>query len=1171
MLYKKEVSFLYGKGGVLLNTASYDLTPWKPTMTPLPEKWVEFVERLDQQMKGSPQKSPIYILDVRYSAKRVGNQLREWQVPWEAVIAAYLWEYDEELIQNSGLPDTDAVTNCKRQATLYARAIEAEDLVLLLTPPYEDLGALLLTTAIYFQTLKIIQEKSGDRPCDIKKRPSIESITLALRNIFKRLGIWMLKREVEDLSEQICSPRKFKMLRRELNNILQRDDALIQAAQHSLLNAYQEAANLSMLIEPVKCSVVGLTRRQQSQSMTSPDIPLNSFDLITFNVIVPTVQDCYTALGVLSQLGYIQERVVERLTSPKPNGSSHIFLILQLRLPTELKHAPGYTDNPTYICRLQISTHLMNAITWYGCLHPACYPLYSRSSQQKDYPSPSISELWHSKEGKVFLSIRDELANSNALPDKQGPIIAYDKDRRPVRLPKKSTALDFAYAVGTNIGNYTAETFVNGRKSPLYRELDAGDIVEIRTANYIQTQRDWLRHNYAHTVEARNEIHESLRRSYQERRGYNQLYKILDHHHYMLTPETLDDELRQLVKQHKLGTVGEYVMLLDTEKDTRYTPEWASQQIMGQIAERNEISTAELAKPSWAPILDVSSNIRKNYRWHLCGFCEPKYPHAIVGRIRKHTGELVVHKENCPHLLDSHTELLPMTWQPQSAPFRVSYYMIAQDRSGLMLDLAKSLHSLQCEFVYLHAEAIEFGQVRISFKAEIHVDKAAFDIQQAVKKIEGVERVEIDAATTPQRIMDRLHRQHKQRGHLDNAVFDHIFREIMTVQPPRKEYLKNPFDISRPATTKMFFGRSQEIAAIQEILCSGEHGKALVLYGPLRSGKSSICTNFVNHYILFDRHAHHPIWGTIHSLQNAQWENEESIFSQLADRISKQFCAQFQRAAPQWQEYESNDPQIRFRQFVQECVAQIPHSRLILVLDEFGGAVESFENAVLPFRFFTLWRELLNEVPQVSLLFALPTNAFTTLSSTMFSNVFSFTRARKVGFLDPVSARQLLVDPLREQHIEVHPTTVALALRLTGGNPYYMSMLGQHLIEQLNREVSCQLVTDDELRAVSEQIIQENPGYNFDFLKQELLKEEKRVLEAIVELTRQIKQSKVQCKVIADRLKRSMSFYEVRQHLDRLRDGLILDEIGPKSNPYYSFKIELQRRWLLHHREFFTA
>ena len=1157
------------KGAFVVDENLHDLTPWKPEPTALPEEWSAFVKHLENLATTSASLLPAYVLDVRYNARRVGDQLRNWQIPWEAVVAGYLWEYDESFIRSAGLVGSDAVIACKRQSALYARAIEVEDLPLLLTPPYEDLGALFLAIATYFQTLKIILEQSGDRPCDAKKQISIKKLTLVLRNILKRLGIWMLKREIEDLSERLCAPRKFKMLRKELRYILQRDDALIQAASQSLLNAYQEAAQSPILIDLVPSGVVGLTRRQQSQLIIAPEMPINGFDLTTFNVIVPTVKDCYTAFGVLSQLGYIQERVVEQLTNPKPNGSSCILLRLQLKLPGELRQAPGHKNDPHYDCHLRIGTHLMHAVTWYGCLHPSFYPLYTKLLQRKDYVAPSISELWHSKEGKIFLAIQEDLTNSRMLPDEQAPLTVYDKERKPVRLSKAATALDFAYAMGPDVGNYTAEAFVNNRKSPLYRELDAGDIVEIRTANYIQTQRDWLRRNFARTAKARNEIHKSLRRSYQERRGYNQLNEILDRNHYMLTQETLEDELRQLVKQQRLGTVVEYVMLLDTGKDPRYTPEWAAQQIMEQIAERNEISTAELAKPTWIPVLDMSSIRGKNsvYRQRLCGICEPEYSHPIVGQVRKRTGELVVHKENCSHLIDSSMELLPMVWQPQSAPFRVSFYVIGQDRHGLVLDLTRSLRSYQCNLVYLHAEAIDFGQARISFKVELRLDSVAFDIQQAIRKIEGVERVEIDAATTPRRVMDRLQRQRKQRG-LNYADFDRIFREIIVAQPPRKEYLKNPFDISRPPPPKMFFGRSQEMAVMQEILCSGEQGKALILYGPLRSGKSSICANFMYHYILFDHHAPRPVWGLVHSLQNARWENEETIFAQLAEGISKQFGAQFQRVTPSWQEYNMPDPQARFRHFVRDCIVQVPHSRLILALDEFGGAVEAFQDGTLPFRFFTLWRELLQEVPQISLLFALPTNAFSILSSAKFANVFTFTRSKKVDFLDPVGARQLLVDPLREQYIEVHPMTVALAQRLTGGNPYYLAMLGQQLIEQLNRDVQCQLVTDDELRIVAEQIIEENPGYNFDFLKQELLGEEMRVLEAIVNLTRQIKQSKVQCKVIADWLK--MSVYDTRKHLDRLRDGLILDENGPSANPFYSFRIELVRRWLLHHREFFA-
>jgi (p)ppGpp synthase/HD superfamily hydrolase len=1155
-----------------MNTCNLDLTPWKPELTRLPESWIAFVRQLDQQFKGLNDISPIYIFEVRYNTKRVSDQLCEWGIPWQAIIASFLWEYGEEVILHSGLKDAEVIVKCMRQATLYARAMEAEELPVLITPPYEDLGALFLAIGAYVQTLKILYEKSSDRPCDAKKRTSIESITLVLRNIFKFLGIWQLKREVEDLSEQLCSPCKFKTQNKELKDILQRDDSLIQTARQLIMNAYAEATGGSILVEPKPCNVVGLKRRQQSQSLESLTIPLNSFDLITFNVIVPTVQDCYKSFGVLSQLGYIAERVIDQLTDPKSNGSSNIFVKLLLKLQGPLPHAPGSTDNPTYLCRIQIGTHLMNAITWYGCLHPSCYPLYTEASQKEEYPTLSVSELWHSREGKVFLSIRKELANSITLPDKSFPIIVYDKDRRPICLPKKATALDFSYMVDSNIGEYAAEAFVNNRKSPLYRELDAGDIVEIRTASHIQTQQEWLDRNYARTTKARQEIQKSLKRHPQERRAYNQLREILERHHYMLTAETLEEELRQLVKQHGLETYLEYIRLLDTGKDVLYTPEWAAQQIMEQIAERNEISPMEMAKLSWVPVLDMSVNTRKSsiQNQHLCGFCRPKYPHPIMGRLRNRTGELVVHKENCPHLLDSPSKLLPMTWQPQPAPFCVSFFMIAQDRKGLVSDLTRLLRTYQCDLRSLHAEAIDGGQARICFKVEVHSNKEVSNIQQAVKKREPGARIEIDAAATPQQILNRLRKQYKQEDLWDTSTLEQDYRKAIVVPHSRSPHLKNPFDISHPASPKMFFGRSQEIAIIQERLCDGERGGAVILYGPLRSGKSSICTNFVDYHILFDRHGQRPIWGIVHSLINAQWNNEESIFSELAGRVGKRFMAQFQQSSPHWQDYEENDPQVRFRLFIQDCISRNPHARLILALDEFGGAIESFRNKMLSFRFFTFWRELLNEFPQLSLLFALPTNAYNLLASTQFSNVFSFTRNIKVGYLDEFGAQQLLVDPLSEQHIEVQATTVTRARRLTGGSPYYMTMLGQQLIEQLNKDVHLQIITDDELLAVTEQLVQENPGNNFNFLKQELQnEEERRILEGIVELTWKIKQSKVQCKVIADRL--NISFYEARQHLDRLHDGLILEKIGPRSNPYYSFKIELVRRWLLYHGEFFAA
>jgi len=289
----------------------------------------------------------------------------------------------------------------------------------------------------------------------------------------------------------------------------------------------------------------------------------------------------------------------------------------------------------------------------------------------------------------------------------------------------------------------------------------------------------------------------------------------------------------------------------------------------------------------------------------------------------------------------------------------------------------------------------------------------------------------------------------------------------------------------------------------------------------------------------------------------------------MADKIGEEFHEQFQQSVPSWNDFNDTDPLVRFKRVIQYCLAQIKGSRLILALDEFGGAIEAYENNVLSPRFFTFWKELISENPQMSLILSLPTNAHTILNTKKFGNAFTFAELLQVMFLDTKSAEQLLIDPLRDQNIEVYPNTVALAVKLTGGNPYFMTLIGQQLIHHLNEETDKQLITDEDLRLVVDHMIEADFSPNFLYLKKEFQEDEEiRILESMVELTMRSDQSKIQLKKIAAHLNLPNSL--TRQHLERLRNGLILQENGSASNPYYSFTIELVRRWLAHNHWFFS-
>src|SRR5207249_6256609 len=101
---------------------------------------------------------------------------------------------------------------------------------------------------------------------------------------------------------------------------------------------------------------------------------------------------------------------------------------------------------------------------------------------------------------------------------------------------------------------------------------------------------------------------------------------------------------------------------------------------------------------------------------------------------------------------------------------------------------------------------------------------------------------------------------------------------------------------------------------------------------------------------------------------------------QLADEVSRKFNEQFQLPPSHWQHYNDSDPQVRFKRVVRDCIVQVPGSRLVLALDEFGGAVEANERQILKHRFFTFWKDLMHEIPQISLILVMPTGAHTILN-----------------------------------------------------------------------------------------------------------------------------------------------------------------------------------------------
>lgn len=1143
------------------------LTLWEPSPTSLPETWAQLTEQLIQQTKGKPHS---YIMDTKYDARRVGDRLRSWGLPWEVVMAGCLWEHDQAEIQRYQLAGTEQVLHHILHATTYLGYIRDDNLPPLLVPPYDDLGGLLIAVVIYYETFRVLQELSNGQPLRRTLRSNVERVERTLLSIAKRLGMWHFKRAVEDIAEQLCHPDDYAIVKKEYDHILERDWALLEDTKQWLMNAYREATQCDQIaVAYIPCGVVGLKRRNQDANIaqTTEKKPLSGFDLSIFEVIVPTVAECYAALGVLSQLGP-KKQSEDQIATPKTNGYSHLFLQLQLAPGSEYTQSLKWLEHVNPPCKMQIATPIMQAITWYGIMYPDYYKIYAESIQGKMAVFPSIKQLWESTSGKVLPTLYNNMTTHHQPITNKAPIVVYERNsRKPIRIPKGATALDFAYTLDLSIGAHAVYAIVNNRQSPLYRILDADDTVEIITSTEIQAQELWLQQRHATIPAVRKQIKKSLR----DRSGYKLLSQELERYHYILPPEVLEEQLAILVKQHSLGTVKAYLERLDSAKELIYTPQWAAQEIMQRLAQRNELPAPHAGRAVWVPIIDTqfTANRYTFHRQHFCGFCQPAYSRdaKIMGRVRKRDNTLVVHKESCPHLLERTgnpmSPLLPMTWQLQPPMFRVAFYLAAQDREGLIHDLTRQLRRYRCDLLSLNAEAFtKFGDARIRFTIETHSYAEALDIWQALYRIDNVTKVDIDVSATSLQIYDHLQQLRQKKESLPPLSLSEFLDEPATPEP-RSVILDNPYDISHTPMRHMFFGRSTEIERMQRELCDAQRGRALVLHGPRRSGKTSICANFL------ERQVRPPFWGILFSLLSFVEHNEETILEKIAEAVGERLHKQLHRSAPSWEDFHDEEPQVRFRKYLESCLDQIPDSRLILILDEFGGAFESYHKGLLKHSFFTFWKDLMRAIPQLSLVFILPTNSHHLLTSKDFAGVFSYVGTLPLEFLDSASARQLLIDPLREQNIQIFSTTALLAMKQTGSNPYYMTLIGRELINHLNKETSQQIITDKDLRMVTDQLIRPGTHQYFDYIQLELQDEmEFRLIRGLVEITSRTRESKAQLKKLAHWL--DLTPFVARRYLDRLHDGLILNTIGPPSNPYYSFKIELVRKWLIRNQWFFA-
>ncbi|MEI6288624.1 MAG: RelA/SpoT family protein [bacterium] len=432
-----------------------------------------------------------YILHPLATAQK----LAEMQLDLPTIIAGLLHDVPEdtavslkEVEKNFGKEVAGLVEGITKLGKLKYRGMEryAENLRKMFVAMSDDIRVILIKFADRIHNLKTLDALKPEKQLRIA-RESLEIYA----PIADRLGIGHIKGELEDLSFKYVYPQEYAWMMTILPQEYEAKEKSLEKVRQKV-EVELEKNNIptgGILIQ-------GRTKHLYSlyKKLIRPHINRDLskiYDLIALRLIVPTVADCYSALGILhSMYRPMPNRIKDYIAQPKPNGYKSL-------------HTTIFTDDGE-IVEFQIRTPRMHEEAEYGIAAHWNYK-EDNSNLQKN----NIKWLSELVEWQKQIQDNDQFLQTVKFDIFQNRIFVFTPKGDVIDLPEGATPIDFAYHLHSNIGDKCVGARVNEQLMRLDSELKSGDIVEIIIdKNRKGPSTDWL--EMAHTSMAKSKIKNSL-------------------------------------------------------------------------------------------------------------------------------------------------------------------------------------------------------------------------------------------------------------------------------------------------------------------------------------------------------------------------------------------------------------------------------------------------------------------------------------------------------------------------------------------------------------------------------------------------------------------------------------------------------------------------------------
>ena len=581
----------------------------------------------------------------------------------------------DEVREDYGDDVANIIKGLLRVNELYAKnpSIETENFRDLLLSFAEDMRVIFIIIA---NRVNLMRQLKGRGTDDERQRVANEAAHL-YAPLAHKLGLYLVKRELEDLSLKFLEPDVYYMIKDKLNATREARDQYI-ANFIAPIDEKLKASGLKFHIKGRTKSIHSIWQKMKKQKCKFEGI----YDLFAIRIILDSdlekeKQDCWQVFSIVTDMYRPNpKRLRDWLSVPKSNGYESLHI-------TVMGPQGKWVE-------IQIRTERMDEIAERGLA------AHWRYKGVKD--SGSKLEDWLKD---IRQALETHADSDESLVDRfkvdlySDEVFVFTPKGDLFKLPKGSTVLDFAFVIHTNVGSHCTGGKVNGKNVHIRTKLQSGDQVEILTSPKQMPKRDWL--NVAVTPKARTKIRQSINE--QEMKASTFAKEMLERKFKNKKIEPEESVMMRLVK--KLGykhvlefykAIAEEILDVNTiieqyqeivERDNNPAA-FATEQRSADLYVQS--MHEDMTKES-QDVLVLDNNL-KGVDYSLAKCCNPIYGDDVFGFVTVNRG-IKVHRTDCPNAQALHEKMgyrvLRARWAGKgNKQYPVTLYVVGHDDIGIV-------------------------------------------------------------------------------------------------------------------------------------------------------------------------------------------------------------------------------------------------------------------------------------------------------------------------------------------------------------------------------------------------------------------------------------------------------------------------------------------------------